>query len=317
MDLQDELKLTYLFIAHDLSVVRHISDRVGVMYLGRLVEVAPSEQLFSNPQHPYTQGLMAAVPVRTQRSKAARPQQLIVGEVPSVRRPPKGCRFHPRCPIVRDECRERVPELRSRACEFGGVLPRGGLTLKLGRTVRCRLRNAGLVRMLLITRGNSRATPWDFHRIRLMIVGCFLLGLTPDAHALRLSVEILKCAEIDVRLERLQCFDGLADVVANSKVVSIPVEDLSAPVTPAEDGFGLKGRRGYAGVSGTIKELAPLARGRHQFTLDNDQVWQEIEPKSRARYAVGDVVTIEKTMMGAYLLRVEATGFTNKVKRLR
>ena len=117
MDLQEELELTYLFIAHDLSVVRHISDRVGVMYLGRLVEVAPSDQLFSDPQHPYTQGLMAAVPVADPEIEAQRPQQLIIGEVPSVRRPPEGCRFHPRCPIVADECRNQVPALRRVSAE--------------------------------------------------------------------------------------------------------------------------------------------------------------------------------------------------------
>ena len=111
MDLQDELGLTYLFIAHDLSVVRHISDRVGVMYLGRLVEVAPADELFRDPKHPYTRGLLAAVPVADPELEATRPQQLIVGEVPSVRRPPGGCRFHPRCPLLEDRCRTVVPEL--------------------------------------------------------------------------------------------------------------------------------------------------------------------------------------------------------------
>lgn len=111
MDLQQELALTYLFIAHDLSVVRHISDRVGVMYLGRLVEVASRDQLFDSPQHPYTQGLMAAVPVANPEIEASRPQQLIVGEVPSVRNPPSGCRFHPRCPIAVDACSTKTPQL--------------------------------------------------------------------------------------------------------------------------------------------------------------------------------------------------------------
>lgn len=112
MDLQDELDLTYLFIAHDLSVVRHISDRVGVMYLGQLVEVAPAKALFENPQHPYTQGLMAAVPVANPEIEAGRTQQLIVGEVPSVRNPPPGCRFNPRCGISEAQCRAQVPDLR-------------------------------------------------------------------------------------------------------------------------------------------------------------------------------------------------------------
>ncbi len=113
MDLQEELGLTYLFIAHDMSVVRHISTRVGVMYLGQLVEVATRDQLFDSPQHPYTVGLMAAVPVADPEIEATRPQQLIVGEVPSVRNPPAGCRFHPRCPQVTPQCRQQVPALRT------------------------------------------------------------------------------------------------------------------------------------------------------------------------------------------------------------
>ena len=112
MDLQQELKLTYLFIAHDLSVVRHISDRVGVMYLGRLVEVADAKSLFADPRHPYTQALLAAVPIADPALEATRPQQLIVGEVPSVRRPPDGCRFHPRCSSIMDQCKTSVPQLQ-------------------------------------------------------------------------------------------------------------------------------------------------------------------------------------------------------------
>ncbi len=111
MDLQEQLGLTYLFIAHDMSVVRHLSTRVGVMYLGQLVEVATRDQLFDAPKHPYTQGLMAAVPVANPEIEATRPQQLIVGEVPSVRNPPSGCRFNPRCPHVVPRCREEIPEL--------------------------------------------------------------------------------------------------------------------------------------------------------------------------------------------------------------
>jgi oligopeptide transport system ATP-binding protein len=113
MDLQSELSLTYLFIAHDLSVVRHISDRVGVMYLGRLVEVASAKNLFNSPQHPYTQGLLSAVPVADPEVESTRPQQLIIGEVPSVRNPPPGCRFHPRCPLADQECSNTQPELLS------------------------------------------------------------------------------------------------------------------------------------------------------------------------------------------------------------
>ncbi len=120
MDLQDDLGLTYLFIAHDLSVVRHISDRVGVMYLGRIVEIAPRDELFQNPQHPYTQALLDAVPVPDPAVEAERPQQLIAGEVPSVRNPPTGCRFHPRCPIAERVCSERTPELAMN--EFGSAV---------------------------------------------------------------------------------------------------------------------------------------------------------------------------------------------------
>ena len=95
MDLQRELNLTYLFISHDLSVVRHVSDRIAVMYLGQLVEAKPSRALFQNPEHPYTRTLLAAVPVANPEVEAARPQPLVIGEVPSVRNPPSGCRFHP------------------------------------------------------------------------------------------------------------------------------------------------------------------------------------------------------------------------------
>ena len=111
MDLQDEFGLTYLFIAHDISVVRHISDRVAVMYLGRIVEIADRDSLFSSPKHPYTQALLNAVPVPDPAVEARRPQQLITGEVPSVRNPPAGCRFHPRCPQVMARCRTHSPEL--------------------------------------------------------------------------------------------------------------------------------------------------------------------------------------------------------------
>ncbi|MEE2777837.1 MAG: oligopeptide/dipeptide ABC transporter ATP-binding protein [Acidobacteriota bacterium] len=115
MDLQEQLGLTYLFIAHDLSVVRHISDRIAVMYLGQIVELAEREQLFTNPRHPYTEALLAAVPVPDPVLEASRPQQLIVGEVPSVRNPPAGCRFHPRCPKVLDACATVEPKLETLA----------------------------------------------------------------------------------------------------------------------------------------------------------------------------------------------------------
>lgn len=110
MDLQDELDLTYLFISHDLSVVRHVSDRVAVMYLGQIVELADRDALFSAPQHPYTQTLLNAVPVADPSLEYQREPALIAGEVPSARNPPPGCRFHPRCPRVSDQCRTEIPQ---------------------------------------------------------------------------------------------------------------------------------------------------------------------------------------------------------------
>tara|TARA_Y100001934_G_scaffold145943_1_gene175277 strand:- start:96 stop:1112 length:1017 start_codon:yes stop_codon:yes gene_type:complete len=113
MELQERLGLAYLFIAHDLSVVRHISNRIGVMYLGQIVEIADRDELFRNPRHPYTQALLAAVPVADPELEATREQQLITGEVPSVRDPPAGCHFHPRCPHATDRCRSEEPHLRA------------------------------------------------------------------------------------------------------------------------------------------------------------------------------------------------------------
>lgn len=112
MDLQERLGLTYLFIAHDLSVVRHISTRVAVMYLGKIVEVASRDELFNDPQHPYTQALLDAVPVPDPEREAERSQHLISGEVPSVRNPPSGCRFHPRCKLAMPECSVTPPMLK-------------------------------------------------------------------------------------------------------------------------------------------------------------------------------------------------------------
>ncbi len=111
-DLREQFGLTYLFIAHDLSVVRHLCQRVAVMYLGRIVELADSDELFSNPLHPYTQALLAAVPVPDPTVEAHRNFRPVQGEVPSPINPPSGCVFHPRCPMAVDGCKRARPELR-------------------------------------------------------------------------------------------------------------------------------------------------------------------------------------------------------------
>jgi peptide/nickel transport system ATP-binding protein len=121
-DLQERLQLTYLFIAHNLSVVRQVSNRIAVMYLGSIVETGPAEDVLARPRHPYTQALISAVPRTDLDPALARKRIVLTGDVPTPVNPPSGCRFHPRCPIARDRCRTERPQLAGNghqvACHF-------------------------------------------------------------------------------------------------------------------------------------------------------------------------------------------------------
>jgi oligopeptide transport system ATP-binding protein len=112
-DLRDQLGLTYLFIAHDLSMVRHISDRVAVMYLGRIVELSATEEVYNHPLHPYSQALLSAIPMPDPDREVERKRIILEGDVPSPVNPPSGCRFHPRCAYATDICKEQDPEYRN------------------------------------------------------------------------------------------------------------------------------------------------------------------------------------------------------------
>lgn len=124
MDMQEQKGISYIFISHDLSVVKHLSDRVGVMYLGSLVELADKDEIYSNPQHPYTKALMAAIPQPNPKLKSE--MKSIEGEIPSNVNVPSGCKFHPRCPFAKDICSQKVPEVKEIKpghmvqCHFGG-----------------------------------------------------------------------------------------------------------------------------------------------------------------------------------------------------
>ncbi len=144
--LQKEFQLTYLFISHDLGVVRHISDRIIVMYLGRIVEIADKVSLFENPQHPYTKALLSAIPVANPENAKKRERVILKGDVPSSIDPPAGCRFHTRCPYVAHRCRDEMPELRGSLRTAKGHLAACHYFEEIYSNIKCPDERDGLMR---------------------------------------------------------------------------------------------------------------------------------------------------------------------------
>jgi oligopeptide/dipeptide ABC transporter ATP-binding protein len=149
-DLQDDFGLSYVFIAHDLSVVRHVSDRIAVMYLGKIVELSPSKELYTKPIHPYTEALLGAIPIPDPEENRARERVVVGGEPPNPVDPPPGCRFHTRCPHATDVCKEVEPPLAEypnghmAACHHPQSLEQGDLE-KVSRSPLSPLSSAGLL----------------------------------------------------------------------------------------------------------------------------------------------------------------------------
>jgi oligopeptide/dipeptide ABC transporter ATP-binding protein len=152
IDLREDFGLTCVFISHDLAVVRHVADRVAVMYLGKLVEIGDAASVYARPSHPYTAALLSATPVADPHEAVKRQRIVLLGDIPTAAEPPSGCRFHPRCPIARDVCRTDEPQLtnqagRSVACHFPLEVAkgsaRGGADLRPGETTRVGWRRDG------------------------------------------------------------------------------------------------------------------------------------------------------------------------------